>query len=60
MIVTKKMPEKDTQKKLRKESKHVTANNEIQRKTTRGKEAQKSYKTEKTINKKAIGNTSYH
>lgn len=36
MVTTKKMPKKDTQNKIRKESKHVTANNEAQMKT-RGK-----------------------
>lgn len=60
MVTTKKMPKKDIQKKIRKESKHVTATNEAQRKTTRGKEAQKSYKTGKTINKKEIVSLPYH
>ena len=59
MVTTKKMPKTDTQKKMRKESKHVTANNEMQRRT-RGKQAHKSCKTEKTVNKKAIVSSPYH
>lgn len=54
IVTTKNISIEDTEKKMRKESKHVITTTKRKEESKRGKREQKCYKTQKTRNRMAV------